>query len=74
MSKIAAVALCAFLAFGGVTPGAGVLFKDAHGDDVGGGMLAYPDHQVYVRGLFDLLQFGVTRDDDYIYFDFQFAA
>ena len=49
-------------------------FTDARGDDVGGGELLYPEHGVYVQGLFDLLHFQVTRDDDFTYFDFRFAA
>lgn len=51
-----------------------VRFTDARGDDVGGGDLLYPDHAVYVPGLFDLLQFEVSRDEHNLYFDFQFAA
>lgn len=49
-------------------------FTDARGDDVGGGDLRYPDHTVYVPGLFDLLQFEVSRDEHYVYFDFQFLV
>lgn len=49
-------------------------FRDAQGDDAGAGNLLYPDHRVYVPGLFDLLEFVVSQDEDNVYFDFQFAA
>lgn len=49
-------------------------FTDAKGDDVGGGNLLYPEHAVYVPGLFDLVRFEVSRDEHYVYFDFQFLA
>ncbi|MCK9526320.1 MAG: hypothetical protein M0R49_10420 [Limnochordia bacterium] len=51
-----------------------VLFTDAREDDVGSGGLLYPKHGLYVPGLFDLLRFEVARDNDFTYFDFQFAA
>lgn len=51
-----------------------VQFSDARGDDVGAGALLYPEHEVYVQGLFDLVRFQVSRDDDSIYFDFGFAT
>ncbi len=51
-----------------------VFLKDPRGDDVGAGDLLYPDHAVYVPGLFDLLEFKVSIDDDFVYFDFQFVG
>lgn len=51
-----------------------VRITDPRGDDWGGGALTYPDHQVYVPGLFDLQLFEVATDDEYIIFDFQFAT
>lgn len=51
-----------------------VRLGDARGDDVGGGALLYPQHLVYVPGLFDLTQFQLSEDDSYLYFDFQLAA
>jgi carbohydrate-binding DOMON domain-containing protein len=51
-----------------------VRFTDARGDDVGGGDLLYPNHAVYVPGLFDLVQFEVSFDEQNIFFDFQFVA
>lgn len=50
-----------------------VQIQDARGDDKGGGGLLYPDHQVYVSGLFDLLSFEVSVDDKNVFFDFTFA-
>lgn len=48
--------------------------KDPKGDDIGGGGLLYPDHGVYVPGLFDLLEFKMSLDEDFVYFEFLFAA
>ncbi len=49
-------------------------FSDVRGDDAGAGQLFYPEHAVYVPGLFDLLGFEVSRDASFVYFDLRFAA
>lgn len=48
--------------------------RDPKGDDFGAGALLYPNHAVYVPGLFDLQEFAVAFDQAYVYFDFQFAV
>lgn len=47
--------------------------RDPKGDDRGAGELLYPEHAVYQRGLFDLLNFEVSADAEHLYFDFKFA-
>lgn len=47
--------------------------KDPRGDDHGGGKLAYPQHEVYLPGLFDLLKFELAQGEGELIFDFQFA-
>ena len=44
------------------------------GDDIGAGNLFYPEHPVYIPGLFDLVLFEVSVDDESVFFDFQFKA
>ena len=53
-----------------------VLFQlaDARGDDTGAGDLLYPEHEVYVPGLFDLWGFQLSQDPESLYFDFHFAT
>lgn len=53
-----------------------VLLKisDPKGDDYGGGSLNYPEHPVYLEGLFDLENFQVSHDEYAVYFDFKFAT
>ena len=51
-----------------------VQIKDPRGDDRGAGDLLYPEHAVYVPGLFDLLKFELSQEDGHICFDFQFAT
>lgn len=48
--------------------------SDPIGDDFGAGKLAYPSHEVFSAGLFDLKKFSVAVDEDYVYFDFQFPV
>lgn len=36
--------------------------------------MVYPSHEVFVPGLFDLLKFQVSVDQQFVFFDFQFAA
>ncbi|NLM41674.1 MAG: hypothetical protein GX199_05135 [Firmicutes bacterium] len=71
-----ALALTVLLLVASQAAGEEILFrsKDPKGDDRGAGGLVYPSHEVFVPGLFDLLQFTVSSDEQYVYFDFQFAA
>ena len=48
--------------------------KDPAGDDWGAGALAYPGHEIFSAGLFDLQKFRVSADETHFYFDFQFPA
>lgn len=65
---------CALAAAGQSQEKVIVHLKDPRGDDVGAGALRYPDHGVYLPGLFDLLEFKVSTDEDFVYYDFRFVA
>lgn len=74
--RILCGALLFFLLGGALLPAqTEVIFqrKDPRGDDRGAGGLLYPEQEVFVAGLFDLLQFRVSADQYNVYFDFRFA-
>lgn len=50
-----------------------VVIKDPFGDDTGDGSLLYPTDESFPAGVFDLTQFAVLIDNDFIRFRFQFA-
>lgn len=68
--------LLAVLLLGGQAAAEEILvqIRDPRGDDRGAGGLVYPSHEVFVPGLFDLLKFQVSVDQQFVFFDFQFAA
>ncbi|HPT83098.1 MAG TPA: glucodextranase DOMON-like domain-containing protein [Limnochordia bacterium] len=68
--------LLVLLCTGGQAAAGQVLFqmRDPRGDDRGAGDVEYPSHEVFVPGLFDLLSLEVSADEQYVYFDLEFAA
>ncbi len=46
--------------------------KDPTGDDYGPGTYTYPTHKAFLPGLFDLTNFRVSHDVEYVYFDVTF--
>ncbi len=47
--------------------------KDPVGDDYGPGTYTYPTHKAFLPGLFDLTNFRVSYDVEYVYFDATFC-
>lgn len=47
--------------------------KDPVGDDYGPGTYTYPTHNAFLPGLFDLTNFRVSYDVEYVYFDVTFS-
>ena len=49
--------------------------QDPAGDDYGPGMYTYPTNIAFSpgRGHYDLINFKVFQDDDYVFFDFEFT-
>ncbi|MGB7063417.1 MAG: glucodextranase DOMON-like domain-containing protein [Candidatus Zixiibacteriota bacterium] len=46
---------------------------DPLGDDRGDGDYTYPENQRAIPGIFDLIGFRISRDDELVYFQLQFA-
>jgi len=45
---------------------------DSEGDDYGRGTVVYPTNEVFVSGLFDLLNYSVWLEDSYVIFELKF--
>ncbi len=46
--------------------------SDPAGDDIGDGSYSYPENERAVPGMFDLINFGMSKDDEFVYFELEF--
>ena len=46
---------------------------DPAGDDKGDGHYTYPENEKAVPGMFDLIDFGIGKDDQFVYFQLEFS-
>jgi hypothetical protein len=47
--------------------------SDPRGDDKGDGDYTYPENEKAVPGMFDLIDFRIGKDDELVYFQFEFS-
>jgi hypothetical protein len=47
--------------------------SDPAGDDAGDGDYFYPEDERAVPGMFDLIDFRISRDDEFVYFELEFS-